>query len=76
MKTPSIHVRAFLTWLAIFPLVLICFLTVIPLMSSLLPVIKVLVLTLIVVPLAVYVVLPNLLKGYMAIAARQSDSKK
>jgi antibiotic biosynthesis monooxygenase (ABM) superfamily enzyme len=64
MKPPSIHVRAVITWLAIFPLVSIGFYTVIPLMGAAHPLLKVLVLTLLVVPAAVYVVVPNLLKVY------------
>ncbi|MEY4367017.1 MAG: hypothetical protein RLZ28_432 [Actinomycetota bacterium] len=64
MKPPSIHVRAVITWLAIFPLVSIGFYTVIPLMGAAHPLLKVLVLTLLVVPAAVYVVVPNLLKAY------------
>lgn len=67
MKQPSVHVRAFLTWLAIYPLVTLGFLTVIPLMGSASPFLKVLVLTLIVVPLAVYLVVPNLMKLYLKI---------
>ena len=62
MKSPSIHVRAFITWLAIFPLVSLGFLTIIPAMGDAHPLLKVFVLTLVVVPLAVYVVVPNLMK--------------
>ena len=64
MKPPSVHARAVITWLAIFPLVSIGFYTVIPLMGAAHPLLKVLVLTLLVVPAAVYVVVPNLLKIY------------
>jgi len=70
MKPPSVHVRAFITWLAIYPLVTLGFLTVIPLMGSTSPFLKVLVLTLIVVPLAVYVVVPNLMKLYQRLTAK------
>jgi antibiotic biosynthesis monooxygenase (ABM) superfamily enzyme len=72
MKPPSIHVRAFLTWLAIFPLVLICFVTVLPLMEGYPVPLRVLVLTLIVIPLAVYLVVPNLMKLYLRITNRRS----
>jgi antibiotic biosynthesis monooxygenase (ABM) superfamily enzyme len=72
MKPPSIHVRAFITWLAIFPLVSLGFVTVIPLMGSAHPLLKVFVLTLIVVPLAVYLVVPNLMKAYGAIMSRRA----
>lgn len=72
MKPPSIHMRALITWLAIFPLVTLGFLTVIPLMGEAHPILKVFVLTLIVVPLAVYIVVPNLMKAFGAIAAKRS----
>ena len=56
--------RALLTWIAIFPLVSLGFVTVVPLMGDAHPILKVFVLTLIVVPLAVYLVVPNLMKIY------------
>ena len=67
MKPPSVHVRAFITWLAIFPLVSLGFLTIIPAMGSAHPLLKVFVLTLVVVPLAVYLVVPALMKLYARI---------
>jgi antibiotic biosynthesis monooxygenase (ABM) superfamily enzyme len=70
MKPPSVHVRAVITWLAIFPLVSLGFLTVVPLMGSAHPILKVFVLTLIVVPLAVYLVVPNLMKLYQRLASK------
>ena len=70
MKPPSVHVRAVITWLAIFPLVSLGFYTVIPLMGNAHPLLKVLVLTLVVVPLAVYLVVPNLMKLHFRIAAK------
>jgi len=76
MKQPSIHVRALLTWLAIYPLVLIAFFTVLPLMGNASPFLKVLVLTIFVVPTAVYLVVPNLMKAYFAIVAKRSNSKE
>ena len=72
MKPPSIHMRALITWLAIFPLVTLGFLTVIPLMGTAHPILKVFVLTLIVVPLAVYIVVPNLMKLFGKLAARKA----
>lgn len=74
MKPPSIHLRALITWLAIFPLVTLGFLTVIPAMGDAHPILKVFVLTLIVVPLAVYLVVPNLMKLFGKIAARKSKA--
>jgi antibiotic biosynthesis monooxygenase (ABM) superfamily enzyme len=73
MKPPSIHVRAFITWLAIFPLVSIGFYTVIPLLGAAHPLLKVFVLTLVVVPVAVYLVVPNLMKGYFKLVARKRN---
>ena len=71
MTPPSIHVRAFITWLAIFPLVSLGFLTIVPLMGDAHPILKVFVLTLAVVPLAVYLVVPNLMKLHQRIAAKK-----
>lgn len=67
MKPPSVHVRAFITWLAIFPLVSLGFLTIVPAMGDAHPLLKVFVLTLVVVPLAVYLVVPALMKLYARI---------
>ena len=67
MKPPSVHVRAFITWLAIFPLVSLGFLTIVPAMGDAHPLLKVFVLTLVVVPLAVYLVVPALMKVYSRI---------
>ena len=69
MKQPSIHVRALITWLAIFPLVSLGFLTIVPAMGDAHPLLKVFVLTLVVVPLAVYLVVPKLMKLYFKLAA-------
>ena len=71
MTPPSIHVRAFITWLAIFPLVSLGFLTIVPLMGAAHPILKVFVLTLVVVPLAVYLVVPNLMKLYQRLVAKR-----
>lgn len=70
MKPPSVHVRALITWLAIFPLVSLGFLTIVPLMGDAHPILKVFVLTLVVVPLAVYLVVPNLMKLYQRLASK------
>jgi hypothetical protein len=72
MKPPSVHIRALITWLAIFPLVSLGFLTIVPLMGNAHPILKVFVLTLVVVPLAVYVVVPNLMKVAGKLAAKRA----
>jgi antibiotic biosynthesis monooxygenase (ABM) superfamily enzyme len=60
----SIHVRAALTWLAIFPLVAMGLTAMAPFTVGWSPVLRAFVLTLIVVPLAVYVVVPGLMNIY------------
>ena len=61
---PSIHVRAALTWLAIFPLVAIGITAMAPFTVGWDPVLRAFVLTLVVVPLAVYLVVPWLFRVY------------
>ena len=69
--TPSIHVRAVITWLAIFPLVALGMMGVAPLTEGWHPVLRALVLTLVVVPVAVYLVLPRLFAGHGALLRRR-----
>ena len=70
-KPPSVHVRAVITWLAIFPLVAIGMLLMGPVSADWHPVARAFVLTLIVVPLAVYLVVPQMMRAYGAIRARK-----
>ena len=72
LKPPSVHIRAVITWLAIFPLVAIGMLLIGPISVDWHPVARAFVLTLIVVPLAVYLVVPQLMRAYGAIRARMS----
>jgi Uncharacterized protein conserved in bacteria len=67
---PSVHVRAIITWIAIFPLVAIGMTLMAPVAETWPPVVRALVLTLVVVPLAVYVVVPWLLRLYGRLRAR------
>jgi antibiotic biosynthesis monooxygenase (ABM) superfamily enzyme len=62
---PSIHIRAFATWIVIFPLVALGLTVLGPLLGTLHPVLKAFILTAIIVPLAVYLLVPNLLKLYV-----------
>jgi antibiotic biosynthesis monooxygenase (ABM) superfamily enzyme len=62
---PSIHVQAVLTWLAIFPLVVVGITAMAPFTSGWDPLLRVFVLTLITVPLAVYLVVPWLVRIYL-----------
>ncbi|MCI2956206.1 hypothetical protein MN032_00770 [Agromyces atrinae] len=71
-RPPSVHVRALLTWLAIFPLVTIGMLLLADVWAGWHPVLRSFALTLVVVPLAVYLVVPNLMKGYGALVRRRA----
>jgi antibiotic biosynthesis monooxygenase (ABM) superfamily enzyme len=71
---PSVHVRAVITWLAIFPLVAIGMMVIAPFAESWHPVLRAFALTLVVVPLAVYLVVPQLMRGYGALRRRAPRS--
>lgn len=71
MKPPSAHVRAAITWLAIFPLVAIGMTAIAPISGDWHPVVRAFVLTLVVVPVAVYLVVPQLFRGYAALQRRR-----
>jgi antibiotic biosynthesis monooxygenase (ABM) superfamily enzyme len=60
----SVHVRALLTWCAIFPLILVGMAVEGLVIQAWHPVLRTLVLTLVVVPLSVYFVVPRLLLIY------------
>ncbi|MEN9752299.1 MAG: hypothetical protein RLZZ600_1346, partial [Actinomycetota bacterium] len=62
---PSVHIRALATWIVIFPLVALGLTYLGPVMGTLHPVFKAFILTIIIVPLAVYVLVPQLLKLYV-----------
>jgi antibiotic biosynthesis monooxygenase (ABM) superfamily enzyme len=73
---PNVHERALITWLSIFPLVAIG----LSILGSSLgeatsPILKAFLLTLVVVPVAVYLVVPNMMKLYFAIKKRVLSSK-
>jgi len=69
---PTVHERAVVTWLAIFPLVAIMLTILGGLLGDAHPVFQAFLLTLIVVPLAVYLVVPNLMKAYFKLKAHRS----
>jgi antibiotic biosynthesis monooxygenase (ABM) superfamily enzyme len=68
---PGIHVRALLTWLAIFPLVALGMTVLTPLTDGWHPVLRALVLTLVVVPIAVYLVMPRYLRAHAWLSTRR-----
>lgn len=63
-RAPSVHVRAALTWLAIFPLVSAGLFVLEGVAGGWPPLLRAFVLTLVVVPLSVYLVVPALLRAY------------
>jgi antibiotic biosynthesis monooxygenase (ABM) superfamily enzyme len=67
---PTVHERALITWLAIFPLVAIGLTVLGVVLGDTHPIIKAFVLTLVVVPLAVYLVVPNLIKLYFYVKTK------
>ena len=66
----SVHVRAMITWTAIFPLVSIGFYAIKPFSAHWSPVLRAFVLSIVVVPLAVYLVVPKLMHAYGKVRAR------
>lgn len=72
---PSVHVRAAITWIAIFPLVAIGMLAMAPFTEGWHPVLRALVLTLVVVPLAVYLVVPRLFALHGRLRARRAGRR-
>lgn len=72
---PSVHVRAAVTWLAIFPLVSVGMELLAPFSEGWHPVLRAFTLTLVVVPLAVYVVVPRLL-GIYSTALRRRNARR
>ncbi|MFD5864778.1 hypothetical protein ACFWGP_07500 [Agromyces sp. NPDC127015] len=69
---PNIHVSALIVWLTIFPLVAIVGMLSEPFTRGWHPVLRAFVLTLIVVPIAAYWVMPMMFKGYAALERRRA----
>jgi antibiotic biosynthesis monooxygenase (ABM) superfamily enzyme len=64
---PSIHERALVTWAAIFPLVVLAQQALAPFIEQWHPVLRTLAMTLVVVPVAVYLVVPRLMAAYLKV---------
>lgn len=64
---PSVHVRAVITWIAIFPLVTLGFFAIAPFASDWSPVLRAFVLSIVVVPVAVYLVVPQLMRAHRSL---------
>jgi antibiotic biosynthesis monooxygenase (ABM) superfamily enzyme len=67
---PSVHVRALLTWIVIFPLVALGMTLSAPLVESWHPALRALTLTLVVVPTTVYFGVPRLLGAYSRVSQK------
>lgn len=63
-KPPSVHARALITWIAIFPLVTLGFFGIAPFAGDWNPILRAFVLSIVVVPVAVYLVVPQLMRLY------------
>lgn len=72
---PSVHVRAALTWCAIFPMVAVGMAALGWFAEAWHPILRALVLTLVVVPLAVYVIVPRLLMAYGKLSSAARNRK-
>lgn len=75
MSQPTVHVRAIITWIAILPLVSVALMATAPFAADWHPVLRAFVLSIVVVPLAVYVVVPRLMATYLALAAKRSRAR-
>jgi len=71
----SIHTRAAITWLAIFPLAAIGMTAMTALVPTWLPALKALVLTAVVVPLSVYILVPRLLVLRLWLLSRRASPR-
>ncbi|TDD65529.1 hypothetical protein E1262_24780 [Jiangella aurantiaca] len=71
-RPPSAHRRALIIWLAIYPLVTLGQLLLRPLIGDLPIPVSTLVLTLLVVPVAVYLVVPALTRANVRLSAARS----
>ena len=69
--TPTVHERAAITWAAIFPLVVLSQWVLAPLIEPWPPALRALAVTLVVVPVAVYAVVPRLIAAYLRLAHRR-----
>ncbi|MEU8774242.1 hypothetical protein [Streptomyces sp. NPDC048606] len=67
---PSIHRRALITWLAVYPTITLALALLRPLLGDVPLPVQTLVLTVIAIPVVVYLVVPALMKVNAALAAR------
>ncbi|MEU1209308.1 hypothetical protein [Nocardia sp. NPDC005825] len=67
---PSVHRRALITWLAVYPTITLALALLGPEMGGLPVFVKTLILTVIVVPVAVYLLVPMLMKANQRLTVR------
>lgn len=60
-----------ITWIAVFPLVTLGFFAIAPFATDWNPVLRAFVLSIVVVPVAVYLVVPQLMSAYRALQGRR-----
>ncbi|MFJ8442269.1 hypothetical protein [Kitasatospora griseola] len=68
---PSMHIRALITWLAVYPAITVVQLLLGPSLGSLPVPLRVLAITALVVPTVVYLLVPGLLKARVALLRRR-----
>ena len=67
---PTVHERALITWTAIFPLVAATQWALTPLIGEWNPLLRAFTVTIVVVPAAVYIVVPRLMSAYLRLVRR------
>jgi antibiotic biosynthesis monooxygenase (ABM) superfamily enzyme len=72
---PNIHVTALIVWLTIFPLVVIFSTLLGPMTTNWHPVLRTFVLTLIVVPIAAYWLMPQMFRWYTTLARHRATRR-
>ncbi|MGW0363708.1 hypothetical protein [Streptomyces sp. NPDC002990] len=66
---PSVHRRAFITWLAVYPTITLVIALLGPAMEDLPLVLRTMILTVVVIPIAAYVLIPALMKANAALGS-------
>ncbi|MBT2478920.1 hypothetical protein [Streptomyces sp. ISL-94] len=69
---PSIHRRALITWVAVYPTITIVLALLRPVLKDVPLVLQTLILTAIAIPIVVYVLVPALMKANARLTARRS----
>ncbi|MFD9406462.1 hypothetical protein ACFWBN_05465 [Streptomyces sp. NPDC059989] len=69
---PSVHRRALITWVAVYPTITIVLALLRPVLKDVPLALQTLVLTAIAIPIVVYVLVPALMKANAALTARRS----